>query len=84
MEDFNRGDDDKVEEHIKALTEKAKQLINRQMGQVQEEGGKRGKLIKTLVMLTDIDCREEARSWRNLWCGKCNGSWLNKHLRGCH
>jgi len=43
MEDFNRGDDDKVEEHIKALTEKAKQLINRQMGQVQEEGGKRGK-----------------------------------------
>ena len=35
--------DEKVEEHIRALTEKAKELINRQMGKVPEDGGKRGK-----------------------------------------
>ena len=45
VDDFNKGGDDAVEEHIRALTEKAKKLINRQMGNVQEEGGKKGKSL---------------------------------------
>ena len=42
MDDTQAGNP--VEEHIKELTLMAKKLIDRQMGNEVEEGGKKGKL----------------------------------------
>ena len=69
--------DEQVEEHIQALTLKAKTLINEQMGKAPELGDKpKGKWTHEHA---DQDfLRPEAG--RHVCSCKCNGSWLDEHL----